>query len=89
MSLDAGLREAAAMARHQARVVRNEAAKAAARGDAREEAWLLLQARTAEELADTYETTAEQEKTDPRALIVHECPNCGQVVPAAWTPPAG
>lgn len=89
MSLDAGLREAASVARHQARIVRGEAAKAAAKGDSREEEWLLLQARTAEELADTYETMAEQEKTDPRALQLVECANCGHPTPAAWTPPVG
>lgn len=27
------------------------------------------------------------EDTDPEALVLHECPNCGHHVPIAWTPP--
>lgn len=93
MSKVPGLRDAAGIARHQAAIARGQAGKAAGKGDAEEERWLLLQARTAESLADTYEAEANRlendDVTEPRALILVECPSCGASVPSRWTPPAG
>lgn len=46
-------------------------------------------ARAADLLEARRRAAIEEDATDPRALILRECPNCGASVPAAWTPPEG
>lgn len=67
--------DAASLARDLAALLKKERAP-------REYPWV-----TAERIAQWYESRIDSEPTDPRAVLIRECPSCGASVPTAWTPP--
>lgn len=44
---------------------------------------------TLERAAELLDARADNEPTDPRAIQLATCSNCGATVPARWTPPDG
>lgn len=44
---------------------------------------------TLEAAAGLLDARADNEPTEPRALQLRTCPNCGHSVPERWTPPEG
>lgn len=44
---------------------------------------------TLEHAAELLDARADNEPTEPRALVLRTCANCGATVPERWTPPEG